>query len=101
MYFDPAKKIAFAVLTNGEGDALSICNKLYDYALTLNSSSGYEPICFTSFVEDNHPSFRKEKKLLKILDVLGREVPLRSNIPLLKLYTDGSVEKVFVFEHEY
>lgn len=98
MYFDPAKKIAFVVLTNGEGDALSICDELYDYALTLNSSTGYEPVCVTSSVVENHPTFPKEKKLLRIVDVLGREVPLRSNMPLLKVYTDGSVEKVFVFE---
>ena len=38
----------------------------------------------------------KTKKLLRIMDCLGREVKEQSGIPLLYLYDDGSVERIFV-----
>lgn len=45
MYFDPANNIGFAVLTNGEGSALYICDELYDYALGLSASGVGNPSC--------------------------------------------------------
>ena len=39
MYLDPVNNIGICVLTNGEGDALNICDELYDYALTLNATA--------------------------------------------------------------
>ena len=52
MYLDPVNNIGLCVLTNGEGDALSICHELYDYALSLNSSSSIIPEC-SSIVGNN------------------------------------------------
>ena len=47
MYLDPVNKIGICVLANGEGSGLGICDELYDYALTLNSSTGISPECLT------------------------------------------------------
>ena len=38
------------------------------------------------------------KKLLKIVDVLGREVLPTSNTPLFYIYDDGTVEKRIIIE---
>ncbi len=43
------------------------------------------------------PSLCQSKQLLRIIDVLGREVPPRSNTPLFYLYDDGTVEKRITF----
>lgn len=46
MYLDPVNNIGICVLTNGEGDALYICDELYDYALSLNPTTSIVPDCF-------------------------------------------------------
>lgn len=96
MYIDPVNKIGICVLTNGEGDALYICDELYDYALTLSASTGYAPNCITANIPflGNLPT----KTLLKYVDLLGRETTFKTNTPLIKVFSDGSTEKVFVFE---
>lgn len=38
------------------------------------------------------------KKLIRIVDVLGRETTVKNNSPLFYLYDDGSVEKIFRIE---
>jgi len=38
------------------------------------------------------------RKLLKIVDVLGRETPYKKNTPLFYRYNDGRVEKMIVVE---
>ena len=40
----------------------------------------------------------KNRKLLKIVDVLGRETPHKKNMPLFYLYDDGSLEKKIIVE---
>lgn len=59
MYLDPNNDIGLCVLTNGEGDALSICDRLYEYALTLNSNSSSPIDCgvTASTVTMNKESF--------------------------------------------
>ncbi len=94
MYLDPVNNIGLCVLCNGEGNGINICDELYNYALTLNSSSGFSPACLTTGIADT-PSPHK-KKLLKIIDILGRETPLKTNTPLIKIFTDGSAEKFFL-----
>ena len=41
----------------------------------------------------------KEKRLLKVTDLLGRETEGKTNQPLLYLYDDGTVEKRIVIEY--
>ena len=38
---------------------------------------------------------KKEKKIIKIIDLLGRETKLKKNTIQIILYDDGSVQKVF------
>jgi hypothetical protein len=40
----------------------------------------------------------EKRKLLKIVDVLGRETPIKKNMPLFYLYDDGSLEKKIIVE---
>ena len=96
LYIDPVNKIGICVLTNGEGDALYICDELYNYALTLSPSTGYSPNCLTANIPflGNLPA----KTIVKYVDILGRETPFKTNTPLIKIYSDGSTEKIFVFE---
>ena len=37
---------------------------------------------------------QNKKEIVKILDLLGREVQFRSNIPLIVLYSDGTTKRV-------
>ena len=38
------------------------------------------------------------KQLLKIVDVLGKEVPYKKNVPQFYMYSDGTVEKKLIIE---
>jgi hypothetical protein len=40
----------------------------------------------------------ENRKLIKIVDVLGRNTPYKKNIPLFYLYDDGTVEKRIIVE---
>lgn len=97
LYLDPENNIGLCVLTNGEGDAIWICDELYDYALSLPSGSGYAPGCLTTSVGYFDAPFA-ERELVKIIDVIGREVPLTPNTPLIKIYSDGTTERVIIVE---
>lgn len=94
-YIDPVNKIGICVLTNGEGDALYICDELYDFALTLNPNSGYSPACLTASLEINVTN-PEERTLIKIVDILGREINEPLNTPFIKIFSDGTSEKCFV-----
>ena len=52
----------------------------------INTSVGID-----NFILDN-------KKLIKIVDVLGRETPFKPNTPLLYIYNDGTVERKVVLK---
>jgi hypothetical protein len=39
-----------------------------------------------------------ERNLIKIVDFLGRETNFRTDIPLIFIYDDGTVEKIFTFK---
>ncbi|MBT3547796.1 MAG: hypothetical protein HN487_08935, partial [Flavobacterium sp.] len=47
----------------------------------------------TSILEIN-----SDKRLIKIVDVLGRESKITKRIPLFYLYSDGTVEKKIIIE---
>ena len=38
--------------------------------------------------------YAKERDLVRIVDIIGRETTFRLNIPLIYIYSDGTVEKV-------
>ena len=97
IFVDPISNIGICILTNGEGNATAVFSELFDYALTLNSVTGITPSCLsTNISEINHSV--KDKKLIKIIDVLGRETPFKTNTLLIKIYSDGSADKIFIME---
>ena len=53
----------------------------------------YSPTATTIFNYDGN-----NKKLIKIIDLLGRENEEKKNIPLLYIYSDGTVEKKIILE---
>ncbi|TVR38325.1 MAG: class A beta-lactamase-related serine hydrolase [Cryomorphaceae bacterium] len=98
MYLDPENNIGICVLTNGEGDAIWLCDEIYDYALSLPSGSGYAPDCLTTHIHTYEQPEEAEKVLIKVIDLIGREVPLTPNTPLIKIYSDGTTDRVFIVE---
>lgn len=96
IYLDPVNKIGLCVLSNGEGNGLNICDQLYNYALSLNASSGYSPACLTTGIAETTTDIKR--KVIKIIDLLGRESPLKTNTPLIKIFSDGSAEKFFIID---
>ena len=46
----------------------------------------------------NIPKPNQNKEILKITDVLGREVETKQNIPLFYIYNDGTVEKKIIIQ---
>ena len=50
----------------------------------------YEP----NSVEIMHELVQNKRKLIKVVDILGREIgTYSSNLPIIKIYDDGTVEK--------
>ena len=43
-------------------------------------------------------SVKKNKKLIKTIDFLGREIIPKPNVPLIKIYDDGSIKRKIVIE---
>ncbi|NVK64884.1 MAG: hypothetical protein HWE22_09870 [Flavobacteriales bacterium] len=37
-------------------------------------------------------------ELVKVVDLLGRETSIRPNTPLIYIYSDGSIKRVFIRE---
>ena len=92
MYLDPVNNIGICILTNGEGDAIYICDELYDFALNLNPTSSIIPACIESNAIEELVS--ADREIVKILDFMGRETTFKENTPLIILYSDGSTERV-------
>ena len=44
------------------------------------------------------PEIIKDRTLLKIIDILGRETKPTINLPLFYIYEDGTVEKKIIIE---
>ena len=63
----------------GEYDSLSVC----------------EEECTSSFIKKPN---KINKKLKKITNLLGQEIPIRKNTPMFYIYDDGTVEKKVIIE---
>ena len=44
------------------------------------------------------PILNDQKKIVKIIDLLGRETKITKNIPVFYIYDDGTVEKKIIIE---
>jgi hypothetical protein len=59
-----------------------------------SSLSSCQSSCGTTSLDE----FNVERKLLRIVDVLGRNAKKESNVPLFYFYDDGTVEKQIIIE---
>ena len=50
--------------------------------------------CITSTDDFDKPLARASRKLVKILDIIGRETIFKPDVPLIYIYSDGSAEKL-------
>ena len=51
--------------------------------------------CSTTMLEE---PIKNSKKLKKMIDMFGNEILLKPNVPLLKIYDDGSIEKIIILK---
>ena len=74
-----------------------------DYSLVLTNSSGCDSITNINFTLNLNSSYDEitlyNKKLLKITDVLGKEIPYSNNIQLFLHYDDGTIERKYIIKN--
>lgn len=83
--------------TDHNWGAFGNANALFTQAINFTSDFFYNilPCNQTTSIES---IIAAEKEVVRIVDVLGREVAEKNNTPLFYIYTDGSVEKKFIVE---
>tara|TARA_B100001029_G_C15056013_1_gene454429 strand:+ start:695 stop:1138 length:444 start_codon:yes stop_codon:yes gene_type:complete len=59
---------------------------------------GYSLSSYYDGCIDLHESINQSKKIIKITDVLGREIEEKRDVLLLYIYDDGSVERKYMLE---
>ena len=75
-----------------------------DYNFILENILGCDSIAslnFTISTNTNISYYNRDRKLLKVTDILGRDYKATNrskNINLLYIYDDGSIEKKYIFE---
>jgi len=67
----------------------------FDNFVTFSTNCNYANPCNTTSAIQEHST---NKKLLRTIDVLGRETKGKKNEPLFYIYDDGTVEKRIVIE---
>lgn len=60
--------------------------------------SGQSIRCIKSAPLETIELFNESKKLLKIVDLMGREIEEKSNTILIYVYMDGTIERKFIYE---
>lgn len=74
------------------------------YAVRITYSNLCETIevdtssCHLVNIADVQELVLNPAELVKVVDLLGRETPIRPNIPLIYIYSDGSIKRVFKLE---
>ena len=73
-----------------------------DYTVTLFNSVGCDSIAHLNLTITN-PSWilnfdNTEKTLIRVIDILGKEMPYKKRTPLFYIYNDGTVEKKIIIE---
>ncbi len=91
------------LIFNGEGHtwaASGDSNPLFIQALDFTSGFLF-PLLPCNNTTTNIAEFSKgQKKLVKIVDILGKEISTTKNVPLFYIYSDGSVEHKFIIASE-
>ena len=57
----------------------------------------FDQLCNVS-VNIQTPSQDSDRKLLKVIDILGREIKKTKNTILLYIYSDGTIERKIIIE---
>ena len=65
-----------------------------EYNWANDSWTNFSANCNTTEIED----YSSHRKLIKVLDVFGRSITPKPNMPLLYIYNDGTVEKRIVIQ---
>lgn len=81
----------FMAMNNPNLQCVEVDNVAYaNYTWLIDNTAVFSSNCGTTLVSD----FNYKRKVIKILDLFGREVVQRTNQTVLYIYNDGSVEKV-------
>ena len=65
-----------------------------NYTWEKDSGCAFSPDCFPSSIQN----YTTNKKIIKVLDLLGRSVTPTPNMTLFYIYSDGTVEKKIIIE---
>lgn len=99
---NPDNSLAIIAYNNWGGS-----NDTQDIQLVIESQKidfSIPPRSAVTFITDTNLlgveeiSSMSKKKLIKIVDFLGREIEYKSNIPLIYMYSDGTREKIMIME---
>ena len=80
--------------SNNEGETLIIKDYAYQQTPGIGIIIGDDGTGTTSLTE-----LTTTKNLIQTLDLMGRETSFKPNTPLIYVYDDGSIEKVFSVEY--
>ena len=73
-----------------------------DYSFSLVNSVGCDSIANINFTLNITGTYDitsgTARVLIRVTDMLGQEIPFRKNMPLLYIYSDGTIEKRIVIE---
>ena len=93
---------------NAENNPNLYCIEVNDVAYSTNQSvSGFFGIdpqvifsedCGDCSSTSSLTELTTSKNFIQILDMMGRETSFKPNTPLIYVYDDGSIEKVFTIE---
>ena len=79
--------------SNSNHYSIDLSNSILEF---MNIHYGFVMNCTTlSYGEINMPL---NKKLLKKVNVLGKQTKAKTNTPLIEIYDDGTVEKKIIIE---
>lgn len=67
---------------------------VFNDSLQASNRISYSQFCNSSSIDEKS----NDKRLIKVIDVLGREIKERKNEPLFYIYYDGKVEKKVIIE---
>tara|TARA_B110000459_G_scaffold78929_1_gene88790 strand:- start:1293 stop:1910 length:618 start_codon:yes stop_codon:yes gene_type:complete len=85
----------FTAVNNSQLYCIAVNDIAYaNYNWLKDSGCVFSTNCGTSSLEDH----QSRRKLIKVLDVFGRYVTPKSNMPLMYIYDNGSLEKRIILD---
>ena len=89
-YMDYTNDACMNLFTNGQKTRMMSAINQYRPGLLIHN------LCATgTYIKNINNS---DRKIIRIVDVLGRETPFRKRVLLYYIYNDGSIEKKIIFE---